>query len=74
MSESDDGNIKCYFCDKLYFFASANIVWPLEDILNILMAMAVGLWIYAATLVRFIMDQHAVSPQQQLEDVLTFYV
>jgi len=72
MSESDDSNIKRYFCDKLHYFAFTDIVWPLEDILNILMAMAARLWIYATTLVRFIMDQHAVSPQRQLEDVLVF--
>jgi len=72
VSESDDSNIKRYFRDKLRYFAFTDIVWPSEDILNILMAMAARLWIYAATLVRFIMDQHAVSPQQQLEDVLIF--
>jgi len=48
-------------------------VWPSEDILDILMAIAAGLWIYATTLVRFITDQHAVSPQRQLEDVLIFH-
>jgi len=35
--------------------------------------MAAGLWIYAATLVRFIMDPDALSPQRQLEDVLAFH-
>ena len=44
-----------------------------EYTLDILVSMAVGLWIYAATLVRFMMDQHAVSPQQQLENVLAFH-
>ena len=47
-------------------------MWPSEDTLDILVAMVAGLWIYAATIVRFIMDQHAVSPQRQLEDVLAF--
>jgi len=72
MSVSDDGNIRLYFCDKLHPLASTNTVWPLENTLDILVSMAAGLWIYAATLVRFIMDQHAVSPQRQLEDVLAF--
>ena len=45
----------------------------LEYTLDILVSIAVGLWIYAATLVRFMMDQHAVSPQQQLEDILAFH-
>ena len=72
VSESDDGDIKRYFRDKLRPLASTDTVWPLEDTLDILVLMVAGLWIYAATLVRFIMDQHAVSPQWQLEDVLAF--
>jgi len=73
MSESGDGNIRLYFCDKLLPLASADTMWPLEDTLDILVSMVTELWIYAATLVRFIIDQHAVSPQWQLEDVLAFH-
>jgi len=72
MSGSNDSDIRHYFHNKLRLHASAGTVWPSDDTLDILTAMVAGLWIYAATLVRFIMDQHAVSPQQQLEDVLTF--
>ena len=72
MSESDDGDIRLYFRDKLRPLTSIDTVWPSEDTLDILVAMVAGLWIYAATIVRFIMDQHAVSPQRQLEDVLAF--
>jgi len=73
VSESNDDDIKRYFRDKLRPLASPDTVWPLEDTLDILVSMAAGLWIYAATLVRFIMDQDALSPQRQLEDVLTFH-
>ena len=73
VSESSDDDIKRYFRDKLRPLASADIVWPSEDTLDILVSMAAGLWIYAATLVRFIMDEHAVSPQRQLAGVLTFH-
>jgi len=47
-------------------------VWPSEDTLDILVAMAAGLWIYAATLVRFILDQESL-PRQQLDRVLEFH-
>jgi len=71
MSESNDGNIIHYFHNKLCPLFSANTVWPSEDTLNILVAIAAGLWVYAATIVRFIMDQGL--PPQQLDCVLEFY-
>ena len=49
VSENNDGDIRCYFRDKLCLRASGR---------------------YATTLVRFIMDLGALSPQRQLEDVL----
>jgi len=73
VSESDDGDIRYYFRDKLHPLASAGIVWPSEDTLDVLVAMVAGLWIYAATLVKFIMNRHAISPQRQLNDVLAFH-
>jgi len=72
LSESNDSDIRHYFHDKLHPLASADVMWPSEDTLNILMAMTAGLWIYATTLVRFIMDPDVLSPQRQLEDVLAF--
>jgi len=73
VSGNDDGDIRRYFRDKLHLRASAGTVWPLEDTLDILVSMVAGFWIYAATLVRFIMDQDALGPQRQLEDVLAFH-
>ena len=72
MSESNDGDIRRYFRDKLHPLASNDTVWSLEDTLDILVSMAAGLWIYAATLVRFIMDQGDL-PRQQLDRVLEFH-
>ena len=57
VSESDDGDIRLYFRDKLRPLTSTDTVWLSEDTLDILVSMVAGLWIYAATLVRFIMDQ-----------------
>ena len=57
MLESDDGDIRLYFHDKFHPLVSNDTVWPLEDTLDILVMMVAGLWIYVATLVRFIMDQ-----------------
>jgi len=72
VSGSDDGDIRRYFCDKLRPLAYVNTVWPSEDTFDILVSMAAGLWIYAATLVRFIMD-HEDLPRQQLDRVLEFH-
>ena len=69
VSESNDGDIRRYFRDKLRPLASADTVWPSEDTLDILVSMAAGLWIYAATIVRFIMDPENL-PRQQPEDIL----
>ena len=63
LSESNDSDIRHYFHDKLRPLASADVVWPSEDTLNILMVMTAGLWIYATTLVRFIMDPDVLSPR-----------
>ena len=72
VSESDNDDIRRYFRDKLRALASADAVWPSDDTLDILVAMAAGLWIYAATLVRFILDQESL-PRQQLDRVLEFH-
>ena len=72
VSESDDSDIKRYFCEKLRPPTYVNTQWPLENTFDILVMMAAGLWIYAATLVRFIMDPD-LFPEQQLELVLTFH-
>ena len=72
VSESDDSDIRLYFRDKFRPLASADTVWSSEDTLNILVAMAAGLWIYAATLVRFIMNREDL-PRQQLDRVLEFH-
>ena len=72
MSESNDDNIRRYFCNKLRPPAYVNTVWLLEDTLHLLVSMAAGLWIYAATLVRFIMDPD-LFPEQQLDLVRKFH-
>ena len=61
MCESDNDNIRCYFHDWLCSLTSADIVWFLKDTLNILVLMVAVLWIYAVTLVKFIMDYEDLS-------------
>ena len=70
MSKSNDGNIKCYFHDKLCLCAT---IWLLENTLDFFIIMVAGLWIYVAILVRFIMDQENL-PQQQLVYILEFHL
>jgi len=72
VSGNDDGDIRRYFRDKLRLRASAGTAWPSDDTLDILVSMVAGLWMYAATLVRFIMDPD-LFPEQQLGLVLKFH-
>ena len=72
VSESDDGDIKRYFHDKFCPLAFDDTVWSSEGTLDILVSMAAELWIYAVTLVRFIMD-HEYLRRQQLDRVLEFH-
>ncbi|KAJ3575408.1 hypothetical protein NP233_g1114 [Leucocoprinus birnbaumii] len=83
ISRSHDGDIRLYFCNALrqYPGSSANTstsssikaAWPSENELDTLVKMVAGLFIYAATVVRFILDRNALGPRRQLASVLTFY-
>ena len=73
ISEGNDSNIRCYFCDKLHSLAYVNTIWPLENTLDILVLMVAGLWIYTAILVKFIMDPD-LFPEQQLDIFLAFHL
>ena len=72
ISRRHDGDIRVYFRDKLRPLAPAGTTWPSEENLDILVTIVAGLWIYAATLVKFIADLNGF-PGQQLNDVLKFY-
>ena len=54
--------------------SSVQFAWPSEDELKLLVRMVAGLFIYAATVARFIMNPYSLQdPQQQLTSVLEFY-
>ncbi|KAJ3574601.1 hypothetical protein NP233_g1663 [Leucocoprinus birnbaumii] len=46
--------------------------WPSEKDISILVERTSGLWIYAATIVRFMRDQNSLGPEDQLRIVLQF--
>ncbi|KAF5350478.1 hypothetical protein D9756_008607 [Leucocoprinus leucothites] len=53
--------------------SSGTSVWLSEEDLSTLVQMVAGLFIYAAVIVKFIMDPDALSPQRQLQDVLSVF-
>ncbi|KAF5361090.1 hypothetical protein D9756_005176 [Leucocoprinus leucothites] len=46
--------------------------WPSEDALALLVERGAGLWIYVATMIRFIKDENSFGPKDQLRIVLEF--
>ncbi|KAJ3573092.1 hypothetical protein NP233_g2652 [Leucocoprinus birnbaumii] len=81
VSRDHDDDIRLYFRNYLQRRTSVDDIfppvmppaWPSEEDLETLVAMVAGLFIYAATIVKFIMDETAVSPRRQLRDVLEFH-
>ncbi|KAJ3573090.1 hypothetical protein NP233_g2650 [Leucocoprinus birnbaumii] len=77
VSHDYDNDIRLYMRSALYLpvrssSATASSTWPSEEDLDALVNMVAGLFIYAAAVVKFIMDPDALSPQRQLQDVLRF--
>ncbi|KAF5356326.1 hypothetical protein D9756_003679 [Leucocoprinus leucothites] len=46
--------------------------WPSEEALALLVEHGAGLWIYVATMIRFIKDENSYGPKDQLQIVLEF--
>ncbi|KAJ3561418.1 hypothetical protein NP233_g10207 [Leucocoprinus birnbaumii] len=46
--------------------------WPSDGVLALLVERGAGLWIYVATIVRFINDENSLGPEEQLQIVLEF--
>ncbi|KAF5350475.1 hypothetical protein D9756_008608 [Leucocoprinus leucothites] len=81
ISHSDDPDIRLFFRASLklpdessYDPSSRTGPWPSEEDLSTLVQMVAGLFIYAAVIVKYIMDPSALSPQRQLRDVLSLYL
>ncbi|KAJ3554291.1 hypothetical protein NP233_g12450 [Leucocoprinus birnbaumii] len=84
VSRDYDADIILYFRHKLQLPDPARQVglssmgprastWPSDEELDILVRLVAGLFIYAATIVRFIMDPKALSPQRQFLEVRRLY-
>ncbi|KAJ3576865.1 hypothetical protein NP233_g146 [Leucocoprinus birnbaumii] len=72
ISRDYDAEIKLYLRQSLRLPISSinnDIVWPSERDLDLLVDLVSGLFVFAATVVRFIMDPNAFSPQQKLHDL-----
>ncbi|KAF5356128.1 hypothetical protein D9756_004282 [Leucocoprinus leucothites] len=78
LSVSLDANseIKHYLSgtlQKMQQSGTASSQWLSDDDLDKLVKIAAGLFIYAATIARFILDPDSLSPQRQLRTVLAFH-
>ncbi|KAF5360377.1 hypothetical protein D9756_005187 [Leucocoprinus leucothites] len=47
-------------------------LWPSEGALSLLVERGAGLWIYVATMIRFIKDENSLGPEDQLRIVVEF--
>ncbi|KAF5349221.1 hypothetical protein D9756_009334 [Leucocoprinus leucothites] len=75
VSREIDYQILLYLTDeftKIREFHQLLPSWPSEDHLALLVAHAAGLFIYAATIIRFINDENSFGPEDQLRIVLKY--
>ncbi|KAF5359466.1 hypothetical protein D9756_003662 [Leucocoprinus leucothites] len=75
VSRAIDHEILIYLTDELAQVRTDHGLpesWPSEDALALLVDRGAGLWIYVATMVRFIKDENSYGPEDQLRIVLEF--
>jgi hypothetical protein len=77
VSRDIDDEIRLYLRGHLHLRrgkSSSNApIWPSKEDLDTLVEMVAGLFIYASTIVKYIMDPDALSPERQLQDVLSLH-
>jgi hypothetical protein len=77
VSRDLDGEIRIYLRGHLRLrrgkSSSSASLWPSDDDLDKLVEMVAGLFIYASSLVKYIMDPDSLSPERQLQDVLSLH-
>jgi hypothetical protein len=75
VSRDQDGEIRIYLQGHLRRGVSSSSapLWPSDEDLDKLVEMVAGLFIYASCIVKYIMDPEALSPQRQLQDVLSLH-
>ncbi|KAF5348102.1 hypothetical protein D9756_010793 [Leucocoprinus leucothites] len=75
VSRAIDHEILVYLTDELRQVRedySLPDSWPSEEALTLLVERCAGLWIYVATMVRFIKDENSLGPEDQLQIVIEF--
>jgi hypothetical protein len=77
VSRDLDGEIRIYLRGRLQLrrgkSSSSASLWPSDEDLDKLVEMVAGLFIYASSLVKYIMDPDSLSPERQLQDVLSLH-
>ncbi|KAF5346057.1 hypothetical protein D9756_010801 [Leucocoprinus leucothites] len=75
VSRAIDHQILVYLTDELKLIREDHGLpesWPSEKVLALLVERGAGLWIYVATIVRFIKDENSLGPEDQLRIVLKY--
>ncbi|KAJ3572680.1 hypothetical protein NP233_g2926 [Leucocoprinus birnbaumii] len=75
VSREIDHEILIYLTDEFTKIRENNGLpdsWPDEEVFDLLVKRAAGLWIYVSTIIRFINDENSFGPQHQLQIVLDF--
>jgi hypothetical protein len=77
VSRDLDGEIRIYLRGHLQLrrgkSPSSASSWPSDEDIDKLVEMVAGLFIYASCLVKYIMDPDSLSPERQLQDVLSLH-
>ncbi|KAF5346264.1 hypothetical protein D9756_011268 [Leucocoprinus leucothites] len=75
VSRAIDHQILVYLTDEFKLIREDHGLpqsWPSEEVLALLVERGAGLWIYVATIVRFVKDENSFGPEDQLCIVLKF--
>ncbi|KAJ3564770.1 hypothetical protein NP233_g8069 [Leucocoprinus birnbaumii] len=75
LSRSNDHEILLFLVDEFAKIREIHDLpesWPSDEVLALLVERGAGLWIYVATIVRFINAENTLGPEDQLQIVLRF--
>ncbi|KAJ3552469.1 hypothetical protein NP233_g12876 [Leucocoprinus birnbaumii] len=75
VSRSIDHEILLFLTDEFMKVRESHSLpdsWPSDEVLALLVEHGAGLWIYVATIVRFVNDENSLGPEDQLAIVLRF--
>ncbi|KAF5355724.1 hypothetical protein D9756_004396 [Leucocoprinus leucothites] len=75
VSRAIDHEILVYLTDEFEIIRNdhgLSELWPSKEVFALLVERSAGLWIYVATVTRFIKDENSLGPEEQLRIVIEF--